>query len=110
MLRLNQLGLKAELRDKYRYSYIGIISKNNITEKCENKELEVNGSTTGWNINYVVSSGGYDSGNVSSITIDGKQYSKNHRGLNIVVYDDEREIIIDKVAFDTCAEDNKAYR
>lgn len=44
---------------------------------------------------------GYDIGNTSSIQINGKEYSKNSRGLNIVVYDKETNEVISSNVFDT---------
>ncbi len=40
-------------------------------------------------------------GNVSEIKIGAKDYSKNKRGLNFVLYDNETEEVIDAVSFDT---------
>jgi len=40
-------------------------------------------------------------GNYCSIRIDGVEYAKNRRGLNIVVYDNRAGEVVDSVAFDT---------
>ena len=34
--------------------------------------------------------------------INDAEYSKNHRGLNFVVYDNRNSRVVDKVYFDTC--------
>ncbi len=52
---------------------------------------------------YYMSSGGYKMGNVSSIQIDGIEYSTNKRGLNIVVYDKKLKLVVDQARFDTYA-------
>ena len=48
-----------------------------------------------------MSSKTYTKGNLSEIKIGSKDYSKNKRGLNIVIYDNQKEEIIDSVSFDT---------
>ena len=35
---------------------------------------------------------------------DGTEYAVNTRGMNIVVYDDSRDLVLDSVAFDTWEE------
>lgn len=40
-------------------------------------------------------------GNVSNIKVNNVEYSVNHRGLNIVVYDKRIGKIVDSVCFDT---------
>lgn len=52
-------------------------------------------------ISYSVVSAGYDCGCVSSIIIDGKEYSINSRGINIVIYNNETNQVVDTVCFDT---------
>ena len=48
-----------------------------------------------------VTSAGYSAGNKSSIVINGKEYSKNKRGLNIVVYNKTKDEVISSRIFDT---------
>lgn len=48
-----------------------------------------------------MTSAGYSAGNKSSIVINGKEYSKNKRGLNIVVYDKTKDEVISSRIFDT---------
>ncbi len=52
---------------------------------------------------YSLSSGGYNMGDVSSILINGEEYSMNERGLNFVLYDNVRGEVIDSSSFDTHA-------
>lgn len=70
----------------------------------------MSGTISRLNYQYFMKSGGYEHGNTSSIMINGIEYSKNRRGLNFVVFDENRMKVIDQVSFDTCAEDNTAYR
>ena len=48
-------------------------------------------------------SAGYEDvgGSARSIVIDGKEYSLNRRGLNFVVYDLDRDEVVECVTFDT---------
>lgn len=49
---------------------------------------------------YKIVSQGYYAGKSASIEIDGREYSKNGRGFNIVVYDNVTMKVIDQVRFD----------
>ncbi len=108
--QLQTLGLKEELRNKTRYSYIAVGSKIDRFKpievlKKEKIDLELfKGEKIGEveiPFNLEVISAGYETGNISSIKIDGKEHSKNTRGMNIVVYDMEKQEVIDSVNFDT---------
>ena len=62
------------------------------------------------NISYTISSAGYQVGNTSSIIVNGVEYSKNMRGLNIVVYDNQLKQVTDSVAFDTFVQEMTVTR
>lgn len=49
-----------------------------------------------------ISSGGMYAGNQSSCLINGEEYSKNERGMNIVIYSKKDKKVIDSRTFDTC--------
>ncbi|MDR2649201.1 MAG: hypothetical protein LBB94_05725 [Clostridiales bacterium] len=101
---LKLLGLP-ELSYKYRYSYIAIIDSGSlvIDEISENGKLSVNYGFA--DNSCTVESEGYNvkrSPNCSgSITINGREYSQNVRGLNDVVFDKTINSVIDSVAFDS---------
>lgn len=98
--KLTTIGVKSELKNKYRWSYISVLSNNNpIYEKVENTPLEYKTKIN--DIEIEVISKGLNVGNTSSIKINGKEYSKNKRGLNIVVYDKLLQEIADSISFDT---------
>lgn len=99
MRDLHSLGIKTDLRDKYRYSFAAVISEAGIIENTSLEEIVIKGSigTT----DYCVVSAGFFAGYHSSIVIDGKEYSPNVRGINIVVYDNKKKEIIDSAGFDT---------
>lgn len=70
-------------------------------EEAENPYLEYQGQLSG-GAQYTLISGGAALGNVSSCVIDGTEYSKEHRGINLVVYDNEKGKVVDETYFDTC--------
>ena len=59
------------------------------------------------NLQIVVESAGYLDGNVSSILINGQEYSMNQRGINIVVYDKESGLVVDRATCDTWAPEHE---
>ncbi len=79
-------------------SYIAIIDDG----KVDFEEKDHGDSPlTKTEVGYTLVSGGSESGNVSSIMINGEEYSKDSRGVNVVIYDKELGIVIDKNNFDT---------
>lgn len=96
---LRALGIKTNLRDCYRQSYYAVIVPHGVQEEAGDKALSFSGKANG--ITFTVESEAFEYGNYSSIFIDGVEYSKNMRGLNIVVYDNERGIVQDSINFDT---------
>lgn len=78
------------------------LEDDEVEEEEESLTLSYTGALSD-GTDYEIFSGGRNLGNTSSILIDGTEYSKNTRGLNIVVYDNERQEVIDQVCFDTHA-------
>lgn len=100
--KLYKLGLSQSLIHEEMVGYVAAISDGIVI--CEQKSPkdgieEYQGFINGKKI-YILSKP-YLSGNTSSIQIDGKEYSNNSRGLNIVVYDNESNRVVDRVSFDT---------
>lgn len=108
--KMRNLGLQASLEGQYRCSYYGILAENEIKEKMGYEKLEETGNIRNGRSNYLIVSAGYDSGNSCSIQIDGKEYGKNQRGLNIVVYNYITKTIVDSVCFDSNEEGRTANR
>ena len=52
----------------------------------------------------------YKRSNISSIIIEGQEYSTNKRGFNIVVYNKLRKCVIDSVNFDTHVKERPCFR
>ncbi len=95
---LEKMGLTELAELETGDAYLAIISEGNvIEEETGDGETQLEIST----YDYYMSSGGVDSGNVSSIMINRTEYSKKSTGLNIVVYDAEGETVISQITFDT---------
>lgn len=107
---LKKLGLKADLKGKFRYSYLAVISNGVLTEQLEPEKIEFHASLEKKSMFFTITSAGYSCGNVSSIIIDGVEKSKNGRGINIVVYLNHTGKVIDSVCFDTHTVENTVYR
>jgi hypothetical protein len=97
---LKTMNLNLDLKQKFRWSYIGIVNSNgkNYLEKLEDKKLEER-LHIGKNLIEVISAG-FNSGNYATIKINGKEYSKNKRGFNIVVYDYKKNQVLDSINVD----------
>lgn len=84
---------------KYRESYIGIVSGNRLVhESLGPTPLHFSSSVNGKALS--VDSMGLRYGNRSSIVLEGKEYSLNMRGLNVVVIDHGGNILL-STCFDT---------
>ena len=107
---MQNLGFEFTVYGNYRYSYVAIKNEGEIIELLNEDLIETAGSLRNGRVPYLITSGGYIAGSTSSIIIDGTEYSKNKRGLNIVVYDNEMKLVVDQVNFDTFSEAWTAYR
>ncbi len=98
---LRELGLKTDLSDKRRYSYYAVMVPGQpVIEAASKETLTAIGSFRNGRSVYKIVSQGYYAGKSASIEIDGREYSKNGRGFNIVVYDNVTMKVIDQVRFD----------
>ena len=93
-----QLGLKELSRLETRECYIGIL--NDGVAYYEHRGLGAE-PLRYEEIDSAVLSGGFESGDISSIMVNGREESQNKRGLNIVVYDRQLQQVVSSVAFDT---------
>ena len=97
---LFELGIKTDLVGKYYCSFYAVVSPDGVKEELSaDSAVSTMGSVLGHP--YSISSAVWNVGNSSSIMIDDVEYSKNVRGLNIVVFDNETKMVIDSVGFDT---------
>ncbi len=101
---LAELGLQVDLSGHFRDSYCTVIDRGNVIEEEISHDVVTHqGSIRNRRVMYTITSRGYDCGSSSSIVISGAENSKQQRGLNIVVYDNVLQKVIDSVNFDTCA-------
>ena len=99
---LNQLGLTTSLEKKHWHSYIGILNgKKVIYERISSSEEAVTFTGKVSKFNLHVESHSFHAGNFAKIEVDGKDYSINRRGLNIVCFSKREKCLLDSVSFDT---------
>lgn len=96
---LKKFGFEVLFKDSYRSSYIGVFSNGVKEEIASYEPIHISGKISDY-CSYDMYSAGFECGNDSSIIINGIEYSKKCRGLNIVVYDNDTRQIVDSVVFD----------
>ena len=111
--RLELLGFKNlnELLEKENHSFAGIIEDGKAVfqqvgaaDEAIMYEGEIDGTP------FYLESKTYQYGNLASIRVNGIEYAVNRRGLNIVVYRNSTQEVIDTVAFDTNDRNYICYR
>ena len=95
------LGLEVPLQEQTGY-LAAVLGGNVATEQTGDGLLEASGilDPEGRGVSYQITSGGAQGGNVSSIRLNGREYSRNETGLNIVVYSIETGRVLDEAAFE----------
>ena len=106
--KFQELGLKALLYDLWDISYYAVITPDEIYEEKGKEPLVYHGSTH--DSEFSVFSAGKEYGNRCSVIINDTEYALNQRGLNIVVFDHERQKVIDSVCFDLHEPEWEAFR
>ena len=106
---LKELGIKTDLQGRLRSSYYAVITPAYVIEDIGSQTVLTFEGIVGEKT-YKITSAGYQVGNTSSIMIDGIEYSKNRRGLNIVVYDNALKQVTDSVSFDTYVQEMTVTR
>lgn len=108
---LRSLGLQADFSDVINKSYVAVIENGEVKyEAFSNRQLGHKGISEISGADYEVYSSGWWTGADVFINVSDNEYAYNHKGLNIVVYDNERDLVIDSVCFETCEENHVAYR
>ena len=106
-----ELGLPLLSTLSSRDSYLAVLDEGTVitelidewTEGIEGGEsLTVSGKFKNGH-GYTVVSGGFNFGNRASILIDDAEKAVNGRGINIVVYNYEKDEVLDRTSFDTCS-------
>lgn len=110
MCALRSLGLQTDFNNSYQNSFLAVIENGEVTyESLSNFKLSHSGKLQNADVSYYLESAGHYAKSNSSIEIGGKEYSMNGKGINIVVYDDERNIVLDSAYFDTWKENHRGY-
>lgn len=93
---LSSIGLSSNLHNSKRKSYIAVLDKGNVIfEKLAKDYSEALAYSKDA---YKIISKGFSCGNSCIIQIDGTDYATNKTGLNIVVWDNNANALIDSVA------------
>lgn len=99
---LNELGLATSWNDAFGKSYYAVIEGGKVLlDEMSAKKLSHTGSFYQGRYIYSIESAGNKVGNSCSIKINRGEKAKGKRGLNIVVFNNERQRVIDSVCFDT---------
>lgn len=108
--KLNRIGIVTDLQNKHWHSFICIIdSARNIFENIA-KETPISYSTKIAENDVFIESMPYNQGNNAKIIVDNIDFCVNRRGLNFVIIDKNRNLVIDSVCFDTHNVDFKCSR
>lgn len=92
------------------HSFLGVIKNGEVIYEHVGDDEKISYISFIDNHSLVMDSATLNAGNKASIYIDDKDYAINRRGINIVVYDFNREEIIDSVCFDTHTEGIECFR
>lgn len=100
--KLYSLGLKENLVNQWMVGYAAVVDRGKLLfeEKSrQNGTVETSISVEEMKIDIL--SKPFNSGNVASVVINGKEYAMNRRGLNIVVWNLNEKKLVDSICFDT---------
>lgn len=108
---LRNLGLRApESGAAAKAGFLAAVSDGKIHEQSGLEQLQLSGTVRRGIVTFLMESTAPAYGDRCSIAVDGTEYSKNSRGLNVVVLQRETGRVIDTVCFDTGAEGRPAIR
>lgn len=97
---LHTLGFTADLTDQFRSGYLAIYDGQTYNEQLAYERLEASGTLPD-GTPYTALSAGRDQGGEASIQIDGIEYTNAGRGMNVVVYDTVKNVVVSCGHFDT---------
>ncbi len=98
---LYALGLEVDFHNmKYSDAYLAVMENGvNVYEAYSNRKLAYSNYLNN-GVGYSLTSSGFQVGAEAEITIDGQNYARNGRGMNVVIYDNEHNLVLDSVSFD----------
>ncbi len=99
---LRTLGLQADFGDALnKQTYIAVIEGGEVKyEASSDRQLSYGGTSEMSGTEYELYGSGWLTGSDASIKVGRKEYAYNPEAFNIVVYDDERALVLDSVSFD----------
>lgn len=109
---LKELGLQTDFSDAFQKSYIAVVENGNVKyEALSNRHLKYYGICNKSGKTYNLYSSGWWTNAEASIRLaDVELVNREREGLNIIVYDDEKALIIDNVCFDMSTKERMAIR
>lgn len=97
---MKKAGLEFDLKEGYRNAYVAVVDDGKVIHE-EMAEATLSHSLVSNNEQIEIVSSGYGYDNCASITINGRDCALNLRGLNIVLLDKSKGVVLDSVAVDT---------
>lgn len=109
--KINELGFTKFEKTLWRM-YIGVLMKGIILYDCKGAQQEepLEYKMIFNNLSFEIKSKAWKNGNLSSINVNGEEYAKNRRGINIVIYDIDNHELIDSIAYDAHSKEKNFYR
>lgn len=112
-LEMEQFQIKTDLQHTFRHSWLCVIDGGNLIKELSSKDQQVTAEYEWDGNSSLLTSAGYNVNKSDktpvSIKINDEEFCVNLRGLNFVVWDKEKNCILDSVCFDTFL-DGKVYR
>lgn len=109
---MRRLGLSADLAGQDGCNYLAVVSNGAVLlEELSFEPVEYKGTILdGYVPLYAFSKKDEWGDAVTAVRIGGEEYSKNENGLNIIVYNNQTQKIVDSVWFNTCEPENTMGR
>ena len=96
----HELGFTSDLTEQFRSGYLAIYDGKTYNEQMGYELLQASGALAD-GTPYAALSAGRDQGSQASIQIDGVEYTEDARGMNVVVYDTQKGLVVSCGHFDT---------
>ena len=96
---LKDFGIKSSLAGKFRYSFAAIVDGKDVEDRVELAKITLERKVD--DVDFSVTSAGFDVGNTSKILIDNVSYTLPGRGLCIAVYDKQLKRVVALQSYDT---------